>query len=122
MDVIVNFNQSGLIHIPGYIIAGAFCKACALFAPEVVSAQKLGVIVTIPFNNWTSMSSVFRRHDKSKYHQDSMIKMDALKNTIANASTSISSRLCKEREERIKDNTEIIKSLFDCINFWENRV
>lgn len=96
---------------------GAFCKACALFAPEKVSSQKLGVLVTTPFNNWTSMSTVFQRHDKSKYHQDSMVKMDAFKNTTADSSTSIGSRLCKERDERIKMNTEIIRSLLECVIF-----
>ena len=96
---------------------GAFCKACALFAPEAVSSQKLGVIVTTPFSNWTSMSTVFQRHDKSKYHQDSMVKMDAFKITATNSSTSISSRLCKERDERIKNNTKVIKSLLDCVIF-----
>ena len=96
---------------------GVFCKACVLFAPEKVNYQSLGVLVTTLFRIWTSISSALHRHNKSQYDQDSMVKMDSFKYTSTNYSASLTSRLSKEREERIKCNTEVIKSLFECVIF-----
>ena len=93
-----------------------------LFAPEKVNYQSLGVLVTTPFRIWTSKSSALHRHNKSQYHQDSMVKMDSFKYTSTNSSASLTSRLSKEREERIKCNTEVIKSLRMCDIFGKARI
>ena len=95
---------------------GAYCKACALFAPEEVNCQKLGVLVAHPFRIWTSQSSVFQ-HEKANYHQDSMAKMLHFKEVCANPSRNVASMLSKEREERLQHNTAVVKSLMECIIF-----
>jgi len=96
---------------------GAYCKACVFFAPEAVSHQKLGVLVTDPFRLWTSQSSVFERHEKCKYHLHSMERMANFIKTCANPAQSVVNILSKEREERIAQNTTVLKSLFECIFF-----
>ena len=58
---------------------GAYCKACVLFAPTDVKRQRLGSLVSKPFSIWTKQSSVFNGHEKLAYHQDSMTRMAAFK-------------------------------------------
>ena len=54
---------------------GAFCRACALFAPSDVKGQKLSYFVTKPFMKWIKMTS---KHSKQEYHQLAVVKMDEL--------------------------------------------
>ena len=35
---------------------GVYCKACALFAPNDIKQQKLGMLVNKPLNMWTEQS------------------------------------------------------------------
>ena len=54
-------------------VDGAFCRACALFAPNPVGGQDLGKFVTSPFKSWTKMSVIARA--SKEYHHSSMTKM-----------------------------------------------
>ena len=96
---------------------GAYCRACALFAPEGVRGQRLGVLVTEPFCMWTKQSSVFERHEKHEYHHTAVLKMQEFIKACETPSRNIANRLNKEREEQIYRNTEVMKSLFECILF-----
>ncbi len=62
---------------------GVYCKACALFAPCDIGRQKLGVFVTKPFQVWTKQSSAFLCHEEHKYHQDSLTKMVAFRDSCS---------------------------------------
>ncbi len=96
---------------------GAYCRACALFAPEEVRGQQLGVLVTEPFRTWTKQSSVFERHEKREYHHIAVVRMQEFVKACDVPSRNIANRLSKEREEQLHHNTEVIKSLFECIIF-----
>ena len=96
---------------------GAYCKACALFAPEDVSSQKLGVLVSKPFRTWTKQSSMFHTHKQSSYHQDSMPRMLAFKEMYAAPARGVNSMLNKEWEEQIRNNTAILRSPLECVLF-----
>lgn len=60
---------------------GVYCKACALFAPSDIREQKLCVFVSKPFNVWTKKSSTFLSHEKHSYHQDSVTRMVAFRDS-----------------------------------------
>ena len=55
---------------------GAFCRACALFAPSDVKGQKLSYFVTRPSTSWIKMTSKATKHSKQEYHQLAVAKMD----------------------------------------------
>ena len=96
---------------------GVYCKACALFAPSDIRRQKLGTLVSKPFSLWTKQSSMFLSHEQNQYHQDSMTRMMAFKDSCSAPTRTISSMLNKEREEQITRNTKVIKSLLECVCF-----
>ena len=54
---------------------GAHCRACALFSPEEVSGQQLGVLTTKPFRLWTKQSTVFEHHKKLDHHHNAVVRM-----------------------------------------------
>ena len=63
---------------------GVYCKACALFAPSEIKQQKIGSLVSKPFSLWTKQSSVFKNHEQLAYHQSSMTRMSAFKDSCSN--------------------------------------
>ena len=96
---------------------GVYCKACALFAPSDIRKQKLGVFVSKPFNIWTKKSSSFLSHEKHSYHQDSMTRMVAFRDSCSTPSRNIACILNKELQERVSRNTTVVKSLLECVCF-----
>ena len=96
---------------------GAYCKACALFAPEDAGSQKLGILVVKPFCKWTKQSSVFQSHEQCQYHHDSMTKMLGFKETCTDPAKGVASMLNQECAERMRRNTTVMKSLLECIIF-----
>ena len=108
-------NHSWLHYSPSE--DGVYCKACALFAPADIRRQTLGILVSKPFSLWTKQSSVFLSHEQNQYHQDSMTRMMAFKDSCSVPTRTISSMLNKEREEQITRNTTVIKSLLECVCF-----
>lgn len=96
---------------------GAYCKACVLFAPADVKQQKLGILVAKPFCVWTKQSSSFNDHEKLKYHQDSMARMTAFKDSCSDPTKNVATMLNKAREEQVSRNTRVIKSLLKCVIF-----
>ncbi len=96
---------------------GVYCKACVLFAPSDVHGQKLGVLVTKPFTVWTKKTSVFDSHEKLNYHQNSMTRMTAFKESSANPLLNVATMLNNTRKEQVSRNTKVIKSLLKCVSF-----
>ena len=85
MSAIENSNQHGLKRIPSSSLTSLkmelliFCKACTyLPVSREVNKQKLGILNS-PFCFWTSKSSVFERHNVTKYHQDAKAKLEIYK-------------------------------------------
>ena len=96
---------------------GVYCKACALFAPSDIRQQKLGVLVTKPFSVWTKQSSTFRSHEELQYHQDSMTRMVAFKDSCSDPTRNVACLLNKAHEDQVARNVKVMKSLPKCVCF-----
>lgn len=96
---------------------GVYCKACALFAPGDISRQKLGSLVSKTFSVWTKQSSTFLSHEQHQYHQDSMTRMVAFRDSCSVPTGNVACMLDKEREEQISRNSIVLKSLLKCVCF-----
>ena len=96
---------------------GVYCKACVLFAPADVKQQKLGSLVNKPFSVWTKQSSFFNHHEQLAYHQDSMTRMAAFKESCKCPVCNVATMLNRAYEEQISRNTQVIKSLLKCVSF-----
>ena len=96
---------------------GVYCKACVLFAPANVKQQKLGLLVSKPFSVWTKKSTFFNGHEQLEYHQDSMARMLAFKESCSNPVHNVGAMLNKAHEEQVSRNAQVIKSLLKCVSF-----
>ena len=56
---------------------GAFCQACAFFAPKLPGGHSTGQFVTAPFRAWRKLSDRTLAHGKLDYHLASLAKMSA---------------------------------------------
>ena len=95
---------------------GVYCKACVLFAPADVKQQKLGSLVNKPFSVWTKQSSFFNCHEPLAYHQDSMTRMAAFKESCKCPVRNVATMLNKAHEEQVSRNAQVIKSLLKCVS------
>ena len=100
---------------------GVYCKACTLFAPADVKRQKLGVLVHKPFSVWTKQSSVFSGHEQLTYHQDSMTRMAAVKDSCSNPVDNVATMINKAHEKQVTRNAQVIKSPLKCFLLWKTR-
>ena len=57
---------------------GAFCRACAFFAPDQADGRDLGYFVIKPFRAWTRMSEKVGIHARKDYHLAALSKMEFL--------------------------------------------
>ena len=96
---------------------GVYCKACALFAPSEIKKQKLGSLVSKPFSVWTKQCSVFNSHELTTYHQSSMTRMAAFKESSSNPTHNVATMLNTAHKEQVSRNVKVIKSLFKCVDF-----
>ena len=96
---------------------GVYCKACALFAPREIKRQKLGALVTKYFSLWTKQSTDFNSHEELSYHQHSMAKMAAFKESCHNPTRNIATMLNNAHKDRVSRNTQVVKSLLKCVAF-----
>ena len=60
---------------------------------------------------------MFHTHEQSGYHQDSMARMLAFKEMYAAPTRGVDSMLNKEWEERIRNNTAVLRSFLECVLF-----
>lgn len=74
---------------------GVYCKACALFAPTDVKQQNLGSVVNKAFSVWTNS------HERLAYHQDSMTRMAAFKESCSNPVHSAATIFNKAHKEQV---------------------
>ena len=110
-----NRRLSGLKNTHGYTIV--HLRMVVLFAPADVKRQKLGSLVSKPFSVWTKQSSFFNGHEKLAYHQDSMTRMAAFKESCSNPVLNVATMLNKAHEEQVSRNAQVIKSLLKCVSF-----
>lgn len=79
---------------------GVYCKACVLFAPADVKRQKLELLGNKPFSVWNKQSSVFKDHEQLSYHQDSMTRMAAFKESCSNPVRNVATMLNKHMKNK----------------------
>lgn len=96
---------------------GAFCRACALFAPSDVKGQKLSYFVTRPFTSWIKMTSKATKHSKQEYHQLAVAKMDEFIRRYKHPPQSVDALLNSAKKQRMLDNQCVIESLLKTIMF-----
>ena len=96
---------------------GAFCRACALFAPDNVKGQTLGAFVTKPFTSWIKMTAKATKHSKQGYHQVSMTKMDEFVHRYSIPSQSMDVLVNSIAQQRLLDNQCVIESLLKTVMF-----
>ena len=99
-------NRPWLKHSPH--LDDTFCVPCALFVNDRSNKQSL---VTKPFKKWARYTSVVVEDAEKTYHRDAMIAAQAFKESVENPSNTVACLFDKEREKRIKENRQIVKSI-----------
>ena len=65
---------------------------------------------------------MFDWHDVTKYHQDAMAKLEALKVAVNDPSASVANMLIKRQDELYENNIKVVKSLMElCVVLWTTR-
>lgn len=90
---------------------GIFCLPCVLFAAK----QDLGQLVCEKFNTWSKKSRKFAEHNLNKYHKLALVRLEALKSSITQPTTSIENRVKNISAAQISKNRSIIKCMADAI-------
>ena len=93
-------------------VDGAFCRACAVFAPAYVGGHVLGQFVSSPFKTWRKMSQKASAHGKLEYHLSSLAKMSEFLARYENPSKLIDNILLTEAQKRI---AKVVSSLFKVV-------
>ena len=91
---------------------GAFCHACALFAPSNVGGQDLGQFVTSPFKCWTKMTTKASTHASKEYHRSAMTRMSEFLARYEDPSQSVDTMLDSQAQRVIDSSKQVIESLF----------
>ncbi len=92
---------------------GIFCLPCVLFA----SGHDMGQFVCRKFDNWSRKTRKFAQHNERGYHKLALVRMEALKASITNPTTSIDNSLRNIAEADIAKNRYIIKCVAEAILF-----
>lgn len=113
------FQPSWLVQFPWLHYSsscdGAFCRACALFAPEKVGGNIPGQFVTIPFKSWVNKSQKMASHARLEYHMTSCSKMSEFLSTYEHPSEAVNTRLDSQVQQQLKDNQNVIESLLKVV-------
>ena len=94
---------------------GAFCRACALFAPSNVGGQDLGKFVTSPFRSWTKISVKANMHAGKAYHSSAITKMREFLARYQSPSQSVGTLLDTQAQRVMDANQKVIQSLFKIV-------
>ena len=108
------FKQFPWLHYSS-VVDGAFCRACAFFAPASVGGHALGQLVSSPFKKWRKMSEKANAHGKLEYHLASLAKMSEFLARYENPSQAIDNILLTETQKRISNNENVIRSLLKIV-------
>ena len=96
-------------------VDGAFCRACALFAPEKAGGQTLGQFVTTPFKTWVNKSQKMNAHAMLDYHMIAMARMNEFVARFQRPSEAINVKFDKEAQKRMDENQGVIQSLLKVV-------
>lgn len=96
-------------------VDGAFCRACAFFAPNQAGGQDLGQFVTKPFKAWIKMSRKATTHAQKNYHLTAMTKMEEFLVRYQNPTQAVGAVLNNESRQIMENNQKVIESLLKVV-------
>ena len=89
----------------------AFCLSCVLFATSLTS-----LFNKLPgFSNWHKTGEKTEEHINTSTHKESMFKLEDFEARFSNPDLTISFSFDKERQQRIENNTEILRWVIEVI-------
>ena len=113
------FQPSWLVQFPWLHYSpfcdGAYCRACAFFAPERVGGNIPGQFVTTPFKSWVSKTQKMSSHGRLDYHMTACSKMREFLSTYETPSAAVHTRLDSQLQEQQKKNLAVIESLLKVV-------
>ena len=89
-----------------------FCRACTIFAPELVGSVALGQFVTKPFKSWVNKTQKMTYHGKLDYHLTACTKMSAFLAAYEHPTRAVNTRLDTQAQKQLVDNQHVLESLF----------
>lgn len=100
---------------------GVFCRACAIFAPELVGGNTLGQFVTKPFKSWTNKTQKMTNHGKVDYHLTACTKMSEFLAAYEQPSHAATTRLDEQAQKQLEANQHVLDSLFKIVLLLEKQ-
>ena len=89
----------------------AFCLSCVLFATSLTS-----LFNKLPgFSNWHKTGEKTEEHNNTSTHKESMSKLEDFEARFSNPDLTIPFSFDKERQQRIENNTEILRWVIEVI-------
>ena len=96
-------------------VDGAFCKSCAIFAPEKVGGTTPGQFVSRPFNSWVKMSERSKFHMQLDYHQLSLVRMREFLSRYEHPATAVNVVMDTAAKQLMENNQKVIESLLKIV-------
>jgi len=96
---------------------GAYCKYCVLFSQSKGGKgnQPLGQLCTEAFNKWKHAVERFNNHEKTNYHQNSVIDCQSVSAIVIGKSDSVYHQLNKAEKTQKENNRKIIIPVIDSV-------
>ena len=85
------------------ILDGCFCALCFIF-----SANKEGVLMTSPFNDWSNIGAVLRKHQESRDHADASQCCVSFTNIASGKQHSVYQSVTNAYQETIRRNRHVL--------------
>lgn len=94
---------------------GAFCRACAFFAPEKVGGHTPGQFLTTPFKSWVNKTQKMTSHGSLDYHLTACAQMIEFIATYEHPSEAICTLLDTEVQKQLEENQQVLESLLKVV-------
>jgi hypothetical protein len=104
-------EYSWLVYCPSE--DGGLCRVCMLFS----SNSNTGVLVNSVMKKFHKAKEVLRGHEKTKYHNDALLKVENFLKTMRCPAKSISSMIDSAKIAQIEYNRKVLRSIISCIIF-----
>ena len=92
------------------ILDGCFCALCFIF-----SANKEGVLMTAPFNDWSNIGAVLRKHQESRDHADASQCCVSFTNIASGKQHSVYQSVTNAYQETIRRNRHVLGEIVQVI-------
>ena len=105
-----------LVYSP--VKCGAYCKYCVLFSSEYAGKglhQKVGSLVSKPFDNWKDATERFREHSTSKFHQFSTLAAENFLKIMTSKMEDVATQLSEQRRKEKEQNRAALRVLVETV-------